>query len=124
MSTFRSLGNPLVGGIFLSLFAILLELHDIPLEIAGGLDLYSSSGNPLFFIILGIIGGSFISSTFAQEFGIKIPTKIEIFKAVVAGILMGIGSTLAFGGNIGGFYTATANFSASGLTMFLGLIIG
>jgi len=124
MSVFKTFSNPLVGGIFLGLFAILLEFHDIPLEIAGGLDLYSSSGNPLFFIILGIIGGSFISSTFTQEFGIKIPTKIEIFKAVVAGILMGIGSTLALGGNIGGFYTATANFSASGLTMFLGLIIG
>ncbi len=124
MSAFRSLGNPLVGGIFLSLFAILLELHDIPLEIAGGLDLYSSLENPLFFIVLGIIGGSFISSTFTQDFGIKIPTKIEIFKAVLAGILMGIGSALALGGNIGGFYTAVANFSASGLTMFLGLIIG
>ncbi|PMP94623.1 MAG: hypothetical protein C0169_06285, partial [Thermodesulfobacterium geofontis] len=37
---------------------------------------------------------------------------------------MGIGSSLALGDNIGGFYTATANLSASGISMFAGLILG
>ena len=45
-------------------------------------------------------------------------------KAILAGILMGIGSALAGGCNIGGFYNAIGNLAANGFTMMLGLIIG
>lgn len=106
--------NPLIGGISLSLFAILLQFYGIPLNLSEGFKN----------IALGILSGAFISSCFSQEFGIKIPPKFEILKAILAGILMGIGSSLALGDNIGGFYTATANLSASGLSMFAGLIFG
>lgn len=124
MLIFKAFTNPLVGGIFLAFFAIFLEFFNYPLEIGGGLDLYVFSKNFLFLIILGIIGGSFISSNFFKDFGIKISTKIEILKAILAGILMGVGAGFSMGDNLGGFYTAVANLSASGLTMFLGLIIG
>lgn len=111
--------NPVIGGLVLSVLVILLEFYGIPLNIVESF--YNSS---LILIVLGLIGGAFISSCFSNNFGFKIPTKIEVFKAIFAGILMGMGSALAFGDNIGGFYTATANLSASGLTMFGGLIVG
>jgi uncharacterized membrane protein YedE/YeeE len=47
-----------------------------------------------------------------------------MLKALFAGTLIGIGSSLSFGDNIGRFYTATSNLSASGLSMFAGIIIG
>ncbi len=122
--SFLSKWSPIIGGVFLSFFTILLQFYGIPLGISEGLRNFGNWDSYLIFIILGIIGGAFISSCFSQEFGIKIPPKFEILKAILAGILMGIGSSFALGDNIGGFYTATANLSASGLTMFLGLIIG
>uniref|UniRef100_A0A7C4NUA4 YeeE/YedE family protein n=1 Tax=Thermodesulfobacterium geofontis TaxID=1295609 RepID=A0A7C4NUA4_9BACT len=121
---FLSKWNPIIGGIFLSFFALLLQFYGIPLEISEGLRNLGNWNSYPSFIIWGILGGAFISSCFSQEFGIKIPPKFEIFKALLAGILMGIGSSFALGDNIGGFYIATANLSASGLTMFAGLIIG
>jgi len=45
-------------------------------------------------------------------------------KAVLADILMGIGSALAGGCNIGGFYNAVGNLAANGFTMMIGLIAG
>jgi uncharacterized membrane protein YedE/YeeE len=45
-------------------------------------------------------------------------------KAIFAGILMGIGATLAGGCNVGGFYNAIGNLSAHGFAMMAGLIIG
>jgi uncharacterized membrane protein YedE/YeeE len=122
--SFLSKWNPIIGGIFLSFFTLLLQIYGIPLEISEGLRNFGNWNSYPSFIIWGILGGAFISSCFSQEFGIKIPPKFEIFKALLAGILMGIGSSFALGDNIGGFYIATANLSASGLTMFAGLIIG
>lgn len=116
--------KPLTGGIFLGLFVILLQFYRIPLNISEGLKIFENWNFYNLFIVLGILSGAFVSSCFSQEFGIKIPSKLEILKAILAGILMGIGSSLALGDNIGGFYTATANLSASGITMFAGLIIG
>ena len=55
---------------------------------------------------------------------LRIPPYREMVKAVIAGILMGIGSALAGGCNVGGFYNALGNLSASGFTMMLGLVIG
>jgi len=84
--------------------------------------------HPLWFsssvLNIGLVLGAFISACLAQEFGIKIPSLLEIIKAVVGGILMGVGSAFAFGCNIEGFYMSIANLSASGITMLLGLMIG
>jgi hypothetical protein len=45
-------------------------------------------------------------------------------KGMVAGILMGIGSTLAGGCNVGGMYNAIGNLAANGFAMWLGLVLG
>ena len=139
-SVFRSNYSPITGGILLALLVILLEMWYRPWGIVGGLRnwgewvlygigfLEEAPPHPLWFsssvLDLGLILGAFLSATLAQEFGIRIPPKLEIIKGIVAGILMGIGSALAQGCNVGGFYMAIANLSASGIAMMLGLMVG
>jgi len=45
-------------------------------------------------------------------------------KAIIAGILMGVGASLAGGCNVGGFYNAIGNLAANGFAMWLGLVFG
>ncbi len=80
-----------------------------------------SSGSVIGF---GFIGGAFISANLGSNFAIRIPPVWERVKAVVAGILMGIGASLAGGCNVGGFYNAIGNLSAHGFAMWLGLVFG
>ena len=137
---FKENYSPVVGGVLLALLVILLEMWYRPWGIVGGLRnwgewvlygvgfLEEAPPHPLWFsssvLDIGLVLGAFISACLAQEFGIRIPSLLEIIKAVVAGILMGVGSAFAFGCNIEGFYMAIANLSASGITMLLGLMIG
>jgi uncharacterized membrane protein YedE/YeeE len=73
---------------------------------------------------IGFIAGAFISSCLGKEFALRFPPYREFAKAVIAGILMGIGAALAGGCNVGGFYNAIGNLSASGFTMMIGLVGG
>jgi len=73
---------------------------------------------------LGFVAGAFISACLGGDFAIRIPPRLELVKAVFAGILMGIGSAMSGGCNIGGFYNSVGNLSASGFCMFVGIIIG
>jgi uncharacterized membrane protein YedE/YeeE len=73
---------------------------------------------------LGLLGGALASSLMARQFRVTRAPGIEYAKAVVGGILMGFGSVLAAGCNIGGFYIAIGTFSASGFAMMFGMIGG
>ena len=73
---------------------------------------------------IGFIAGAFISACMGKDFALRIPPYREMVKAVIAGILMGIGATLAGGGNVGGFYNAIGNFGANGFAMMFGLVFG
>ena len=73
---------------------------------------------------LGFIGGAFISACLGKDFALRIPPYREMVKAVIAGILMGIGASLAGGCNVGGFYNAVGNLAANGFAMMLGLFFG
>ncbi|MEJ2691290.1 MAG: YeeE/YedE thiosulfate transporter family protein, partial [Deltaproteobacteria bacterium] len=73
---------------------------------------------------IGFVGGAFISACLGGDFAFRIPPKLEMIKGIFAGIFMGIGATLAGGCNVGGFYNAIGNLSASGFAMMAGLIIG
>jgi len=73
---------------------------------------------------IGFIGGAFVSANLGNNFAIRIPPVLEMCKAVMAGIFMGIGAALAGGCNVGGFFNAIGNLSAHGFTMWLGLIAG
>jgi len=73
---------------------------------------------------IGFVAGAFISACLGKDFALRVPPYREMVKAVIAGILMGIGATLAGGCNVGGFYNAIGNLAANGFAMWLGLVFG
>ena len=73
---------------------------------------------------IGFVLGAFVSACLGKEFALRIPPYREMVKAVIAGILMGIGATLAGGCNVGGFYNAIGNLGANGFSMMFGLVFG
>lgn len=73
----------------------------------------------LFFIL-----GAFISACLGKNFALRFPPYRELAKAVIAGVLMGIGATLAGGCNVGGFYNAIGSLAANGFAMMFGLFFG
>ncbi len=81
----------------------------------------ASSGS---IIGIGFIVGAFVSASLGGDFALRFPPKLELAKGVAAGILMGIGATLAGGCNVGGMYNAIGNLAANGFTMWFGLVIG
>ena len=72
----------------------------------------------------GIIGGALAAALLARQFKVRMAPPWELFKGLVGGCLMGIGAALAFGCNIGGFFSATAALSLAGLVMMAGLMAG
>ncbi|MBF0278718.1 MAG: YeeE/YedE family protein [SAR324 cluster bacterium] len=72
----------------------------------------------------GIVIGSLAAALFAKQFALRMAPSRELFKGLIGGLLMGIGSSLAFGCNIGGFFSATSALSMAGPAMMLGLMIG
>jgi len=73
---------------------------------------------------IGFVAGAFISANLGSNFAFRIPPVWERVKAVVAGLVMGVGAALAGGCNVGGFYNAIGNLSAHGFAMWLGLVFG
>jgi uncharacterized membrane protein YedE/YeeE len=73
---------------------------------------------------LGLLLGAFAASLLSREFAIRISPPGELFKGGVGGFLMGCGASLAFGCNIGGFFSAVSALSLSGLAMMVGLGVG
>ncbi len=83
--------------------------------------IFSNTGSV---IGIGFVAGAFISACLGNDFALRIPPVLEICKALVAGVFMGIGAAMAGGCNVGGFYNAIGNLSAHGFAMWLGLIFG
>jgi hypothetical protein len=73
---------------------------------------------------LGVLGGAAAAALSAREFAIRLPARGELAKGAVGGALMGVGSMLAFGCNIGGFFSAISALSLAGFGMMLGLGLG
>jgi uncharacterized membrane protein YedE/YeeE len=73
---------------------------------------------------LGVLAGGALAALLAREFAIRVPARGELAKGAAGGALMGVGAVLAFGCNIGGFFSATSALSLSGLGMMLGLGAG
>ncbi len=130
----------LIGGILLGVLSFLIVAWSRPWGIVGGIRnwadwffyslgifsekppnafLYSSS-----VMDIGLIMGAFASALMAKEFALRIPPKIEIIKGLIGGFLMGVGSSLAIGCNVGAFYSPLINLSANAFPMMVGLIIG
>jgi uncharacterized membrane protein YedE/YeeE len=73
---------------------------------------------------LGLLFGAFSAALLSREFAIRPAPVSELVKASLGGLLMGSGAVLAFGCNIGGFFSATSALSFSGLGMMAGLVGG
>jgi uncharacterized membrane protein YedE/YeeE len=73
---------------------------------------------------IGVVVGGTIAALLSREFAIRVPARAELAKGSAGGLLMGVGAVLAFGCNIGGFFSATSALSLSGLGMMLGLGAG
>lgn len=82
---------------------------------------YLSSSSILTF---GLLWGAFASALLSKEFSIKIAPPFELVRGALGGILMGIGTAMAAGCNVGGFFSAASALSLSGIAMMAGLIIG
>lgn len=80
-------------------------------------------------INISVILGALIAALLSTEFKFKpIKTKKQLVFGFIGGILMGFGSRLSFGCNIGSFFSAIPAFSFHGwlyaIFMFVGAYIG
>jgi len=80
--------------------------------------------NPADWMSVALIGGAAVMALMNNEFKWKKPTKELAIWALIGGALMGIGSRLALGCNVGAFFVRTANGDVSGWSFGLGMIGG
>jgi uncharacterized membrane protein YedE/YeeE len=73
---------------------------------------------------LGVLLGGCAAALLSREFAVRVPPPGELVKGAAGGVLMGVGAVLAFGCNIGGFFSALSALSLSGFGMMLGLGVG
>ncbi|MDF2519910.1 MAG: YeeE/YedE family protein [Clostridia bacterium] len=78
---------------------------------------------------LGIIAGALFAVLMASQFKLKkIKSHKQVIAAMLGGLLMGYGATIAFGCNIGALYSGIASLSLSGwvfaLFLFCGSVVG
>jgi uncharacterized protein len=69
----------------------------------------------------GLLFGGLSAALLSREFGIRRAPAAELAKGALGGLMMGWGAMLAFGCNIGGFFSASSALSLSGLGMMAGL---
>src|SRR5256886_4270501 len=63
---------------------------------------------------LGVLLGGTAAALCAREFAVRVPGPGELLKGAAGGVFMGVGATLAFGCNIGGFFSAISALSLAG----------
>jgi len=128
------------GGVLLGLTSVITFAWARPFGVVGGLrnwgdwffhlvGVYGNSPeSPLIstgsILTLGLLWGAFASALLAKQFALRWAPPFELLKGAVGGTLMGIGSAMAGGCNVGGFYMAISAMSASGFAMMAGLVAG
>jgi uncharacterized membrane protein YedE/YeeE len=80
--------------------------------------------NPADWMSLALIGGAAVMALLSNEFKFKKPTSELAIMAIIGGALMGIGSRLGLGCNVGGFFVRVANGDPAGWLFGLGMIGG
>ena len=73
---------------------------------------------------IGLLLGGLAAALLSREFAVRPAPGRELIKGALGGLLMGAGAMLSFGCNIGGFFSALAALSASGLAMMMGFVVG
>jgi uncharacterized protein len=130
-----------LGGLLIGITSVLIFAWARPWGVVGGLrewvdwvfylgGVYSSHPDysPLLssssVLTFGLLWGAFASALLSKEFTLKIAPPFELLRGAIGGILMGIGTTMAAGCNVGGFFSAVSALSLSGIAMMIGLIVG
>jgi hypothetical protein len=80
--------------------------------------------NPADWMSLALIGGAAVMALLSNEFKFKKPTLELAIWAIIGGALMGIGSRLALGCNVGAFFVRVANGDPAGWLFGMGMIGG
>jgi len=80
--------------------------------------------NPADWMSLALIGGAAVMALISNEFKFKKPTKELAVWAIIGGFLMGIGSRLGLGCNVGAFFVRVSNGDVGGWLFGLGMIGG
>ena len=79
----------------------------------------------MFFLVWGMVFGSFIAALFAREFKIRIPRqKKRYWQAGGGGIVMGYGAGIAMGCTIGAFFSAIPSLALNGWVFAVFLAMG
>ena len=71
-----------------------------------------------------LVMGAFSAALLSRQFHINRPPPLEYIWAILGGMLMGIGATLAGGCTTGGFFVPLIFSSVSGWAMWAGLLVG
>ena len=80
--------------------------------------------NPADWMSLALIGGAAVMALLHNEFKWKAPTRELAMWALLGGALMGIGSRLGLGCNIGAFFVRVSEGDVSGWLFGIGMIAG
>ena len=80
--------------------------------------------NPADWMSLALIGGAAVMALSQNEFKFKRPTYDQAVWAIAGGFLMGIGSRLGLGCNVGAFFVRCANGDIGGWLFGIGMIGG
>lgn len=80
--------------------------------------------NPPLLLSFGLIMGAAVMALLSKEFKWKLPNKELFVYALIGGTVMGFGSRIALGCNIGGFYTRAAFGNPGGWIFFIGMGAG
>ena len=111
----------LIGGVIIAVILAFLEYKGIFWNPSKAMCLTCKN---LIILNLLFISGAFFSANLFRSFAIRIPRAREFVKAIIGGILMGIGCVIALEGNISGGVLSFAGMSAGGLLILAGLVIG
>ncbi len=129
-----------VGAVLIAFLAVLAAAVGRPWGVVGGIRVWGDwiwyavglAPRPVNHLFLsdgailtwGLLAGAFGSALLSRQLAWTMAPAWELGKGLVGGILLGIGSGMAGGCNVGGFYTALAAGSVSGFAMLIGLIAG
>jgi uncharacterized membrane protein YedE/YeeE len=80
--------------------------------------------NPADWMSLALIGGACVMALLHNEFKLKRPTLDQAGWAILGGFLMGVGSRLGLGCNVGAFFVRAANGDVGGWMYGVGMIAG
>jgi uncharacterized protein len=79
----------------------------------------------MFFLVWGMVFGSFIAALFAGEFKIRMPRqKTRYLQAIGGGTVMGYGAGIAMGCTIGAFFSAVPSLAVNGYLFAICLAAG